>query len=79
MSCWARSKVSRSAGSGSASACAMASIIFREGLALPFVRSDRKEIDMFALSASSFFVMFRSSRRRRTLVKKIRLYKGLLP
>ncbi len=44
---------------------------FREGLALPVVRSDRKEIETPDLSDSSFFVMCRSSSSRSTFVKKM--------
>ncbi len=71
-----KSVISRSVGRGASNALAMASMILREGLALPLVRSERNETDMPALVARSFLCMPNSSSNRRTLVKKIWLYTG---
>lgn len=54
----------------------LASIILSEGLAFPFVRSDKNDSEIPAASASSLLVRPCSSRRRSTLVKKIWLYRA---
>ncbi len=58
-------------GSGISNASARDSMIFSEGLAFPLVRSERKEMDISAASASSCLVIPRSPMMRRMFVKNI--------
>lgn len=48
--------------------------MYGTGKVLPLVRSERKDMDIPDRSASSYFVIPRSSSSRSTLVRKIRLY-----
>lgn len=73
-----RSVNSKRAGRGVSRALAIASMIFKEGFAFPFVRSDRKETETPASSARSCFVIPLSSISRRMFVKNIWLYSEVI-
>ena len=58
-------------GNGVCRASAMDDMVFRVGLPLPFVISDKTEIETPVSFASACFVMPRSPSNRKTFVKKI--------